>query len=187
MDDRVAHIEREYARLVAELEAAQQQYRGLARGVWRVQEDERRNLARELHDELGQLLTALIHRLERLADHHRDSCVELAREALGRVRKLSRLLRPPVLDDLGLAAALNWLARQVREHAGLDVSVKASATTARFEPEIETLLYRIAQEALTNALRHAGANRAEIELERIGSELELSIRDDGCGFNPQSL
>lgn len=187
VDDDVPRIEREYARLFAELEATQKRYQGLARGVWRVQEDERRNLARELHDELGQLLTALIHRLERLADDQRDSCVDLAREALGRVRKLSRLLRPPVLDDLGLTAALNWLARQAREHAELDVAVKTSTAFPRVEPEIETLVYRIAQEALTNAIKHAGARRAEIELERLGSELELRIRDDGRGFDPQSL
>jgi len=187
VDESVARIEREYAHLFAELEATQQRYQGLARGVWRVQEEERRNLARELHDELGQLLTALIHRLERLDDERRDSCVELAREALGRVRKLSRLLRPPVLDDLGLAAALNWLARQAREHAELEVAVKTSAELARVEPEIETLIYRIAQEALTNAIRHAGARRAEIELERLGNELELRIRDDGRGFDSESL
>lgn len=185
VEDRVAEIEREYARLFAELEAAQQQYQGLARGVWRVQEDERRHLARELHDELGQLLTALIHRLERLGDDHSDSCLELAREALGRVRKLSRLLRPPVLDDLGLAAALKWLARQAREHSELEVTVKTSATLARLEPEVETLVYRVAQEALTNALRHAGADRVEIEFDRMGSQLELRVRDNGCGFQPQ--
>lgn len=187
VNEGVARIEQEYARLFAELEATQQRYQGLARGVWRVQEDERRNLARELHDELGQLLTALIHRLERLADDERESCVELAREALGRVRKLSRLLRPPVLDDLGLAAALNWLARQAREHANLDVTVNTSAALARIEPDMETLVYRIAQEALTNAIKHAGARRTEIQLERLGNELELRIRDDGQGFDPHSV
>lgn len=186
-NDDVAHIEREYRRLFSELEATQQRYRGLARGVWRVQEDERRNLARELHDELGQLLTALIHRLERLADDERESSLDLARQALSRVRKLSRLLRPPVLDDLGLPAALNWLARQTREHTGLDVAVKTPAALLRLEPDMETLMYRIAQEALTNAIKHAGARRVVLELERVGSELELRIRDDGCGFAPHSL
>jgi signal transduction histidine kinase len=180
----LARLEREYARLFAELETTQQRYQGLARAVWRVQEDERRSLARELHDELGQLLTALIHRLDRAAGGGRESGVELAREALGRVRELARLLRPPVLDDLGLAAALNWLARQTREHTGLEVSVTTPAALARMDPDIETLVYRVAQEALTNAVRHADAQRATISLERLGSRLELRIRDDGRGFDP---
>lgn len=183
----LARVEREYARLFAELEATQRRYQGLARAVWRVQEDERRSLARELHDELGQLLTALIHRLDRSADDRRDSCVELAREALGRVRELARLLRPPVLDDLGLAAALSGLARQTREHAGLEVTVATPAALGRVDPDIETLVYRVAQEALTNAVRHAGARSAGISLERLGSQLELRVRDDGRGFDPECV
>jgi signal transduction histidine kinase len=186
-DDRITHFEREYARLFSELEATQQRYRGLARGVWRVQEDERRNLARELHDELGQLLTALIHRLERTSGDEREGCIDLARQALSRVRKLSRLLRPPVLDDLGLAAALNWLARQTREHTGLDVAVTTPTALPRLEPDMETLMYRIAQEALTNAVKHAGARRVTLGLERAGNELELRIRDDGAGFAPHAV
>jgi DNA-binding NarL/FixJ family response regulator/two-component sensor histidine kinase len=188
--DGLARVEREYACLFAELEATQRRYQGLARAVWRVQEDERRRLARELHDELGQLLTALIHRLDRADDRADDgagqSGVELAREALGRVRELARMLRPPVLDDLGLAAALNWLARQAREHAELRVTVTTPAAFARVDSDLETLVYRVAQEALTNAIRHAGARRAAIELERVGNQLELRIRDDGRGFDPES-
>ena len=183
----LARIERDHARLFAELEATQRRYAGLARSVWRVQEDERRRLARELHDELGQLLTALIHRLDNSAAGEREGDVQLAREALGRVRELARLLRPPVLDDLGLAAALNWLGRQSRTHNRLEVTVRTPAGLARFDPDIETLLYRVAQEALTNAIRHAGAGRVTILLERLGDRLELRIRDDGCGFEPESL
>lgn len=185
--DALARVEREYARLFAELESTQRRYQGLARAVWRVQEDERRRLARELHDELGQLLTALIHRLDRTAGGDGESGVELAREALGRVRELARLLRPPVLDDLGLAAALNWLARQSREHAGLEVTVTTPATLPRLDPDIETLVYRVGQEALTNAIRHADARQVAIDLQRLGSQLELRVRDDGRGFDPASV
>lgn len=183
----LARIERDYARLFAELEVTQRRYQGLARAVWRVQEDERRHLARELHDELGQLLTALIHRLERPAADSCERGAELAREALGRVRELARLLRPPVLDDLGLAAALSWLARQTREHTGLEVTVATPAALARMDTDIETLVYRVAQEALTNAIRHAAAQRAAISLERLGNQLELCIRDDGRGFDPDCV
>lgn len=182
----LARIERDHARLFAELEATQRRYAGLARSVWRVQEDERRRLARELHDELGQLLTALIHRLDHPAGE-REGDVELAREALARVRELARLLRPPVLDDLGLAAALNWLGRQSRTHSRLEVTVRTPAGLGRFDADIETLLYRVAQEALTNAIRHADAGRVTILLERLGDRLELRIRDDGRGFEPDSL
>lgn len=183
----LARIERDYARLFAELETTQRRYESLARAVWRVQEEERRHLARELHDELGQLLTALIHRLDRSAVGDRHSEVELAREALGRVRELARLLRPPVLDDLGLAAALNWLGRQTRECTGLEVAVSTPAVLARVDPDIETLVYRVAQEGLTNAVRHAGGQHATIVLERLGTQLELRVRDDGCGFDPERL
>lgn len=181
--DGLARVEREYERLLEELDATQRRYQGLARAVWRVQEDERRSLARELHDELGQLLTALIHRLERAHGIEVES-VTLAREALGRVRELARLLRPPVLDDLGLPAALNWLARQAREHAGLEVKTRTPPGFGRLDADVETLVYRIAQEALTNVIRHAGACRAGIELTRLGNRLELSVRDDGRGFDP---
>jgi two-component system, NarL family, sensor kinase len=182
----LARMEQDYARLLADLEATQRRYEGLARAVWRVQENERRHLARELHDDLGQLLTALIHRLDRSATPDRDSQVELAREALGRVRELARLLRPPVLDDLGLAAALTALARQTREHTGLAVTVHTPPRLARVDADIETLVYRVAQEALTNVVRHAGASSASVKLERFGSQLELRVRDDGCGFHPEA-
>lgn len=187
IDARLDTLAAENTRLFAELEQMQHRFRGLARGVWRVQEDERRRLARELHDELGQALTALVHRLEQLPEHEREACVPLARKTLEDVRELSRLLRPPVLDDLGLVAALNWLARRTRETAGLPVTVRAPDTLQRLDDETETLVFRIAQEALTNALRHAAASRVEIYLARAGNLLELRIRDDGCGFDPEAM
>ena len=173
----------ENARLFDELENVQQKFRGLARGAWRVQEDERRRLARELHDQLGQSLTALVHRLEQLPGDESEECIDIARQSLEDVRELSRLLRPPVLDDLGLVAALQWLARRTRESSGLIVNVKASTLPERLEDELETLLFRVAQEALNNTVKHANAERADISLARTGSQLELRIRDDGCGFD----
>lgn len=185
--DKIAKLELENARLLESLSGIQQRFRQLARAVWRVEEDERRRLARELHDNLGQELTALRLRLERLpAGEDRDAAVAIAAQALEDVRNLSRLLRPPVLDDLGLAAALEWLARRMREDAGLPVRVTGSID-ADLDDETETLLFRIAQEGLTNVVKHAEATRAEIILQRVADRLELRIRDNGRGFDAARL
>lgn len=181
----IAHLRDENERLFGELERVQQRFQRTAARMWRIQEEERRRLARELHDELGQALTALVHRLEGLQGTERDACVELARNALADVRELSRLLRPPVLDDLGLGAALLWLARRTREHTGLAVRVDAPASLGPVPSDLETLLFRIAQEALTNVTRHADARSVEMRLHRLGDRIELRIRDDGCGFDTQ--
>src|SRR5688500_5280316 len=117
--------------LLQRLEANDRQFRGLARSVFRVQEEERRRIARELHDGIGQNLTALKHQLELLTAGAADPAllaglqagIDLCARTLADTRELSRLLRPQVLDDLGLAAALRWLGRAVGEPAGLAVAV----------------------------------------------------------------
>lgn len=185
-------LRRDYRRLVEGLEANQQQFRRLARAVYRVQEDERRRLARELHDGLGQNLTALKHQLALLGtgapplpDALRErlaTCLSLCEDTLAETRQLSRLLRPQVLDDLGLAAALRWLARTLGEASGLPVEVRAEDLP---EPDGDTgtLLFRVAQEALSNCARHAGARRAGISLGRGATGLRLEVWDDGRGFD----
>lgn len=191
--DRVRHITRENERLFERLIEGERRFRGLAKAVWKVQEDERRRLARELHDGLGQTLTALTHQLERLrqklgtdpgeiAAGLADS-LETARLALNESRELSRLLRPPVLDDLGLAAALSWLARTLEQRTGLRVELRLDGLGERLDPEIETLVFRLVQEALTNVLRHAGVDRASVEVVRAAGVLELRISDRGRGFD----
>ncbi len=176
-------------RMHQELARMQQHFRSLARSVWRVQEDERRRLARELHDGVGQSLTALRHRVERLPDHpDRDAAVDLVVQILDDVREMSRLLRPPVLDDLGLAAAMQWLGRRVRESANLDVEVDAAgADGLELEPDLETLVFRVVQEALHNTVRHSGASRVKVLARRAGDRLEINIQDNGRGFDPASL
>lgn len=195
--DRVRDITRANERLFARLIEGERRFRGLAKAVWKVQEDERRRLARELHDGLGQTLTALTHQLERLREKagalppdlaaHLDDSVEMARLALNESRELSRLLRPPVLDDLGLPAALSWLARTLEERTGLKVDLALDPLHERLDPDLETLVFRVIQEALTNVLRHSGAGRAQVAVRRAGGALELRIEDTGRGFDPQDV
>lgn len=198
--ERVRGITRENERLFQQLVSDERRFRGLAKAVWKVQEEERRRLARELHDGLGQTLTALTHQLERI---QRESAgpegqagdpkarladaVELARSALRETRELSRLLRPPVLDDLGLLPALSWLARTLGERTGLTVELLASGLEERLETEMETLVFRTVQEGLTNVLKHAGTRRAEVRLARRGRSLEISVTDTGQGFDAAVL
>jgi two-component system, NarL family, sensor kinase len=186
---RIQHLAAENERMLSELGAMQGRFRGLARSVWRVQEDERRKLARELHDGVGQNLTALRHLLERLPPgEDRDHCSELLVQILDDVRELSRLLRPPILDDLGLGPALVWLARRVRESSELLVEVDCpELDPSTLSPELSTLVFRLAQEALHNTVRHALASRAHIRVNQAGNRLEIEIRDDGVGFDPEQL
>ncbi len=187
--DQLQRLSADNRRMFDELNAMQQRSRSLARSVWRIQEDERRRLARELHDGVGQSLTALRHRLDRLpAGSLRDEVIDMLVQVIEDVREMSRLLRPPVLDDLGLEPALRWLGRRVREGGGPEVIVDAvGLADSTLEPELETLLFRVTQEALNNAVRHAGASCVSVSGRRLGNRLELTIRDDGVGFDPESL
>lgn len=200
--DRVRHITRENERLFERLIEGERRFRGLAKAVWKVQEDERRRLARELHDGLGQTLTALTNQLERLQQKldERGSgtpstelaarladAVEMARLALNDSRELSRLLRPPVLDDLGLAAALSWLARNLEQRTGLHVELDLEGIEERLDPELETLVFRLVQEALTNVLRHSGVRQAAVAVSRAAGLLELRVSDRGRGFDARTV
>jgi two-component system, NarL family, sensor kinase len=196
--DRVRDITRANERLFARLIEGERRFRGLAKAVWKVQEDERRRLARELHDGLGQTLTALTHQLERLREKaggvlpadltaRLGDSVEMARLALKESRELSRLLRPPVLDDLGLAAALSWLARTLEERTGLKVDLDLDPGAGRLDPDLETLVFRLVQEALTNVLRHSGVGHAQVAVRRSASALELRVADTGSGFDSRAV
>jgi two-component system, NarL family, sensor kinase len=186
---KLQHLAAENDRFLSELAAMQDRSRVLARSVWRVQEDERRMLARELHDGVGQSLTALRHQMEQLpAGQVRDQCAQLVLQILEDVRELSRLIRPPILDDLGLWPALAWLARRVRESSGIAVELETSgAEGLKPCPELSTLVFRLVQEALHNAVRHASAQKIRIRARLAGNRLEIEIRDDGVGFEPDSL
>ena len=182
-------LEAENRRLLTEFDAMQHHFGGLARSIWRVQEDERRRLAHELHDDVGQNLTALRQRLERLPPSpDREDALALASQVLDDVRELSRLLRPPILDQLGLAAALQWLSRRIGESAEIRVSVEVGdLEEVALSDDAQILLFRVAQEALTNATRHGRAPTASVRASRTGDRIELEIRDDGQGFDPGQL
>jgi signal transduction histidine kinase len=191
---RVQELTQENERLFRELIGAERRFRSLSRSVWRVQEDERRRLARELHDGIGQTLTALKNQLEgtrRLDGRSRETtderigeALEMAAQALHDTRELSRLLRPAVLDDLGLSPALNWLARTVGERFAVEVDLQLRGLEERFDSELETLAFRVVQEALTNVAKHSGATSAHVEIERGAGHLRIRVSDPGRGFDP---
>jgi len=154
------------------------------------QEDERRRIARELHDEAGQALTALILNLE-MAEHA-GAGIEpqrlarlraIAEDTLAELRRLIYDLRPTILDDLGLAAAVRWYVKENVEPQGLHVTMAITGADDRLPHHIETAVFRIVQEALTNILKHAQARRAQIEIAVTPQDVRLIITDDGRGFD----
>jgi signal transduction histidine kinase len=150
----------------------------LTRLLLRAQEDERRRIARELHDEAGQVLTAV--KIELDLDGRTEAGALVGR-ALAQVRDLSNLLRPSVLDDLGLVAALHNLADDFSRRTTIDVNLDVDGTGRRFAPDVEVVIYRVVQEALTNVARHAHARRANVQLTANGTRATLTIEDDGHG------
>lgn len=163
----------------------------LLRHIVIAQEDERARIARELHDETAQFLTALTLDLATLRNSvSGDDKVEAL---LGRLQSLSREmsqeiyrmvhdLRPAQLDDLGLVAALNYLAEEEHNHSGLEVALEVEAPCQRLDPLVETVLFRVAQEALTNVARHARCQQATVQLQCISQQVALRIIDEGVGF-----
>jgi len=164
----------------------------LSRVSWHMlenQESTARRFSHELHDELGQSLTAVkanlsSMRLEGAGDAARlDDCLRLVDESIGNVREMSQLLRPTILDDFGLEAALRWLCEGFAHRTGIQTDFKSSVS-GRLPDETETHLFRMAQEALTNIARHSGAHHAVVTLDSERPEICLSIRDDGRGLQP---
>lgn len=176
------------------LRTSRRQLQALSRRVLEAQEQERRRVAIELHDELGQLLTAIKINLQ-LSERFKDQAppnlyeenIRIVEDALQQVHRLATGLRPSMLDDLGLVPALKWMAEQSAHRGGFEVSFHHEPTQTRLAPEIETACFRIAQEALTNITRHAKAKCVEINLRRHGVDLVLSVQDDGIGFDLSAM
>ncbi len=170
------------------------QLKALSGRVLEVQESERRRVAMELHDELGQSLTAIKINLQ-LSQRLKDKAltditqenIRIVEDALQQVRRLATNLRPSMLDDLGLVPALQWISEQSGSRSGFTVIFQHERPLARLAADIETACFRVVQEALTNITRHAGAQQVEIWLGRQMDQVVLRIVDDGRGFNPEEM
>ena len=158
------------------------------------QETERRAISRELHDEVGQSLGALLVDIGRLSttlsgDHPEakeqlDNLKSVAERTFQSVRNIALLLRPSMLDDLGLAAALEWQGREVSRRSEMEVSVESESVPEDLPDEYKIYIYRLVQEALTNAVRHSGARNAKVVVERLANSIVVRVTDDGRGFDP---
>jgi two-component system, NarL family, sensor histidine kinase UhpB len=175
------------------LDRLEYERRESARLALRVLEDERSRTARELHDEVGQTLTGVMLQVEGLAARipeelreQLDELRETARSGTEEVRRIARQLRPEALEDLGLQSALAALANAFGDQAGIDVERRLSSALPLSEDQ-ELVVYRVAQEALTNVARHAAATRVELRLEHERERAVLSVRDDGRGLAPGTL
>jgi PAS domain S-box-containing protein len=190
---RATHI----AGIAIERRELEDQLRALSAHVESVREDERTGIAREIHDQLGQAMTALkmdlawISRRTAADGLTKDALLEKLRttsamidEVIGQIRRISAALRPGVLDDLGLDAALEWQAEDFEKRTGLTCTVVSNVGDAHLDPELSTAIFRIFQEALTNIVRHANATVVDVRLEKRGAlELFFEVKDDGKGIS----
>jgi signal transduction histidine kinase len=192
---RLRVLERRSAEQRAVAERAEQQMRQLSQQLVATQEEERRKLSRELHDHVGQTLTALrmeLGRIERLRMPGNDRIAQavgearlLVDEVVRTARDLALGLRPSMLDDIGLQAALEWHVRDLTRRSGLAVTLKTRGDVSDLGDSEKTCVYRIVQEALTNCVRHSRARQVTVTLERTGFGLDLAIADDGIGIDAE--
>jgi two-component system, NarL family, sensor histidine kinase UhpB len=177
-----------------ELEQNQRRLRELATQVIEAQEGERKRIARELHDDTAQILFAQLLNItafkssesldvQRVAEHLEPLTVE----AIEGVRRLALELRPPALDDLGVLEAIGELVQRITDNAGPEVELTAKLSRERLSPEIELVLYRVTQEALTNIVKHAQADRVTVYLSRDAGRVTLVVEDDGLGFDLDAI
>ena len=168
----------------------------LSRRLVDAQEQERHAISRDLHDHVGQSLAALLMDVQSLLDSSAisrpdrktlDKIKSLGEECAREVRNMALLLRPSMLDDLGLVAALEWQGREVSRRTGLIVDVVADEFADNLADEQKTCIYRVVQEALHNSAKHANARRVRVSLSEVSQRVLLSIEDDGIGFDPSRL
>ena len=171
------------------VELSERVERDTLRRIVAAQELERQRLARELHDETGQALTSILLGLKQLEGVKPESVAglrELVVETLQDVRRLAVELRPKVLDDFGLAPALERLTASFSEQTGVEVDLEAGAITGRLPTEVETAIYRVVQESLTNVVKHSHAQRVSVLVTRSDGRIKAVIEDDGQGFDPHA-
>lgn len=180
-----------------ELERSRERYRDLSTYLQQRIEEERTRIAREIHDELGQNLTALNMGLFSLEAPRQSGQPAMGRRlaalreivsgTIATVQRISRELRPAILDELGLAEAIAWKARTVAESSGLNVTLARSGDFSDVSPEVSTALFRVFQEALTNVVRHADARAVRAALTRQRGRVLMEVADDGTGIDPLAV
>lgn len=193
-------LEGELALRVSELKESETRLRKLSEHTESVREEERGRVAREIHDQLGQSLSALRMEISRLRTCVLDDArsnddveglfqdmQEMVDRIIGDVRRLAWELRPPMLDDLGLAAAIGWHTHEFEKHSGIRCCVVLSPDDLQASEPAATHLFRIVQELLTNAARHSGASRISVELIVQDEQGVLTVNDNGCGIKPESV
>lgn len=182
------------ARDVTEEKRLKENLRFYIHQVTKAQEDERKRIARELHDDTIQALVVISRQLDDFGSHQKglskdnrlffEDLRQHANSVMEGVRRLSQDLRPPTLDRLGLRPALEWLADHITNQSGVAVAMKVQGVERRLPSEVELVLFRVAQEALTNVWRHSEATTAEVEAEFKKTETRITVRDNGKGFSP---
>jgi signal transduction histidine kinase len=192
---RISVLEKRAERHRLQTERDRAELRSLSQKLVRAQEEERKSISRELHDQFGQMLTALRMELGNLEDlrgspggdfkEHLTEAKSLAERTLRGVRDMAMGLRPSMLDDLGLAPAVEWQAREFARRSGLEVSVQIDGSLENLPESHRTCIYRVVQEALTNCARHSQAKDIRITLHGRGDLVSLTVQDDGVGFTPQ--
>ncbi len=191
-DERFDRLIETFNSMLATLEQDAEKMRHLSRLILQAQEDERQRVARELHDEAAQALTSLLVHL-RLAERSQNpeelrqrihDLRELTAAALEDVRRVALDLRPKILDDLGLVAALEWRVEEFEKAHQVQASLRVEGVTQRLPKMLELVLYRVAQEALTNVARHAQASQVAVTLVQDDGQVLLQVTDDGVGFDP---
>ncbi len=178
-------------------EGLQEQFRSLSAYLQEVREEERKSIAREIHDELGQALTTIKLELSLLreevihdataANSRIQSLKKMVDDTIQSVKQIITKLRPGLLDDLGLTAAIEWQANEFQHRTGIVCEVSVDSDEKGIDPEISTAMFRIFQETLTNITRHSGATRVKVELRNMENSIELKVEDNGRGITHQEI
>jgi len=187
----IVRLERQTRGRYQELARSRHELQLLSSRLVDAQETERRSISRELHDEVGQSLGALLVDLGRLpasapeAKEQIERMKAVAERTFQSVRNIALLLRPSMLDDLGLAAALEWQGREVSRNSEMEVDVQPGALSENLPDEYKICIYRFVQEALHNAVRHSAARAATVTVEQSANRIVVQVKDNGAGFDPR--
>jgi PAS domain S-box-containing protein len=197
LDTQVQFRTQELQRRNAEILHQRDQLRSLSQRLIQIQDEERRHIARELHDSAGQTLAALGMNLARLAQNARNNPAQLAKDiedAEGLVQHLNQeirttsyLLHPPLLDESGLSSALDWYVQGLKQRSGLDIDLKIPENFERLPADVELVIFRIVQESLTNVYRHSGSKIASIRVAREADRIIVEVQDKGRGMSAERL